>query len=107
MKTNEKHQHGLMTPLAAANPWLAPCRRCLARLEQVKASVLSEFRGQLESHERLLELAVGEAEALAWQTGFPQLVFPALAWEKARAVTTWHARQRSLQRTDPLRALAA
>jgi hypothetical protein len=44
----------------------------------------------------LLELAMNEAEALAWQTDFPQLFFPTLAAEKAGAVAGWHARQRRL-----------
>jgi hypothetical protein len=55
----------------------------------------------------VLELAVNEAEALAWQTGFPQLLFPTLAVEKARAVATWHEHQQSLRRQDSPVAAAA
>ena len=31
----------------------------------------------------ILHLALNEAEALAWQNGFPELIFPTLALEKA------------------------
>ena len=72
---------------------MATCRKLLAQLENVKANVVAEFRGRLEQHQHLLELAVNEAEALAWQTEYPQLLFPTLATEKARAVAGWHARQ--------------
>src|SRR6266478_4554539 len=77
---------------------LDSCRKLLAQIESAKAAVLAEFRETLADHEHLLELALSEAEALAWQTGFPQLVFPALAAEKARAVASWHARQEILSR---------
>src|SRR5579871_4457697 len=76
---------------------LASCRKVIAQIERVKAGVLSEWRQKIEAHEHMLELALNEAEALAWQSGFPQLLFPVLAAEKAEAVTTWHARQESLR----------
>jgi hypothetical protein len=74
------------------------CRKILAQLQNVKTQVVEEFRGQLGGHQRLLELAVNEAEALAWQTDFPELLFPTLAAEKAGEVTGWHFRQQSLRR---------
>jgi len=86
---------------------VASCRKILAQLEDVKAQVVAEFRDQLEDHQHVLELALNEADALAWQTGFPQLLFPTLAVEKAHAVTGWYLRQQSLQqRTAPLLAAA-
>ena len=72
----------------------ASCRRVLAQLKAAKASILAEFRDRLEDHDHVLELALNEAEALAWQSGFPQLLFPTLATEKAQSVAQWHARQR-------------
>jgi len=66
---------------------------------------LNEFRSTIEAHEHLLHLALNEAEALAWQSGVPHLVFPALAREKAQGVTEWYQRQRSLHR--PAKGLAA
>lgn len=77
---------------------VASCKRLLAQIEEVKAAVVNEFRGRLEADQRLLELAVNEAEALAWDTGFPQLLFPDLAAEKAVAVAGWHERQQALRR---------
>jgi hypothetical protein len=53
-----------------------------------------------EEQPHLLHLALNEAEALAWQTGFPALVFPELALEKANRVAEWHERQRSMRQPD-------
>jgi hypothetical protein len=41
----------------------------------------------------MLRLALNEAEALAWQTLYPHLVFPDLAAEKVRGVAAWNSRQ--------------
>ena len=46
---------------------------------------------------RLLELAVNEAEALACQTGVPELVLLTLAEEKVRATRQWLVRQGELK----------
>ena len=69
-----------------ADVCLTSCRRLLAQLEATKARVLAEFRGKLTGNEHMLELAVNEAEALAWDAGFPELLFPTLAVEIASAV---------------------
>ena len=59
------------------------CKRILARLAKAKAAIL--------------------AEALASQTSYPHLVFPALAEEKVRSVAAWEKHQRLLgSRTRPL-----
>ena len=62
---------------------LASCRRLLAQIESAKNAILAEFRNQAGVRERMLRLALNEAEALAWQTEYPHLVFPTLATEKA------------------------
>jgi cation diffusion facilitator CzcD-associated flavoprotein CzcO len=86
---------------------VASCRKLLAQIENVKAQVVAEFRDRLDDHQHVLELALNEADALAWETGFPQLLFPTLAVEKAHAVTGWHLRQEFLRRrTAPLLAAA-
>jgi hypothetical protein len=77
---------------------LASCRKLLEQLQNVKEQVVDEFRDQVEGHQHLLQLAVNEAEALAWQTEYPQLLFADLATEKAHAVADWHARQQHLRR---------
>jgi hypothetical protein len=78
---------------------LASCRLLLAQIQRAKDAIFAEFRGTLAAHERLLRLALNEAEGLAWQTAYPHLVFPALATEKAQAVVNWNARQQSIHLT--------
>jgi hypothetical protein len=63
-----------------------------------RALVEREFSSLRQRQPRLLRQALNEAEAIAWQTGFPQLVFPTLALEKARAVATWENRQQKMWR---------
>lgn len=76
---------------------LGTCQKLAGQIERTKDAILAEFQATLEAHEHLLRLAVTEAEALAWQTDFPQLIFPTLAREKAQAVVAWQTRQRSTQ----------
>lgn len=104
MKTtiDEKAQFESNTQSNFSARCMDSCRKLLAQLDRVKAQVVAEFRDRLAEHQHVLELAVNEAEALAWQTDFPELIFPMLAAEKASAVTGWHLRQQSLrQRTAP------
>jgi hypothetical protein len=77
---------------------LSSCRKVVAQIEKVKDTILSEFRSY-GTHERLLRLALNEAEALAWQTDFPHLVFPMLATEKAQSVVAWNGRQRTARQS--------
>ena len=105
MKTNETQ----IDPNVSANSTFAKrcltaCRKLLERLDHAKSVITDEFRDSLRGHEHLLELAINEADALAWQTEFPELLFPALAMEKANALATWQQHQQWL-RTRP--ALAA
>jgi hypothetical protein len=78
-------------------------RRALAR---VRETVLNEHAHLAGEHARLLRLALNEAEALAWQTEYPHLFFPALAVEKASSAVAWHERQRALRRGGHQLALA-
>ena len=64
----------------------------------VKNAVLADYALRAGEHARLLRLVLNEAEGLAWQTEFPQLVFLALAVEKAEAAVAWHQRQTALRR---------
>src|SRR5256714_662608 len=95
MKTNE-HNNNRPQSQNFATVCLASCRKLLAQLEKTKAAIAAEFREAFGAPEPLLHLALNEAEALAWQTDYPYLVFPALATEKAAAVANWQARQRSI-----------
>ena len=89
------------------NVCLASCRILLAQIEKTKKAIFDEFRELFEAPEHLLHLALNEAEALAWQTDYPHFIFPALAAEKAQAIAAWHARQQSMQQTNPGLAFAA
>jgi hypothetical protein len=40
---------------------------------------------------------LNEAEALAFQTEYPHLLFPTLAMEKIQAVSAWQSRQQLLR----------
>jgi len=73
----------------------------------VRALIETEFSSLSKLQPRVLQVALNEAEALAWQTGFPHLFFPLLAVEKASAVAAWHLRQQFIRRTEPILSLSA
>ncbi len=72
------------------------CKRLLVGIKQTRNRIANEFH---ETHGQLVQLALNEAEALAWQTTYPHLLFPALAVEKVQAVATWQNRQRAIHRS--------
>ena len=92
---------------AFRNACAASCRKILAQITAAKEAIFSESFNALKSREHLLRLALNEAEAAAWQTGYPQLVFPALATEKVQAVVAWDAHQQAVRRANPILELAA
>jgi hypothetical protein len=102
-KTEPKHSN---TP-TLTQVCLASCRKLLAQIEKTKDTIVTEFRESVGASEHLLHLALNEAEALAWQTEYPHLVFPTLALEKAQSIAAWQSRQSSIARTQPVAALAA
>jgi hypothetical protein len=75
-------------------------RKLVAGIGSAKRSLAAEFRNQFGPAEHLLHLALNEAEALAWQTNYPHLVFPTLAVEKARSVLQWSAHQQTIQQRN-------
>jgi hypothetical protein len=75
----------------------AASRSRLPTLQSIKTGLLKEFH-PVYRQGRMVELALNEAEALAHDTGFPLLVFPALAREKVEAVAAWNRRQRMVRR---------
>jgi len=83
------------------------CRKALARIRKVRQDIAAEYSRTFPGNERLLRLSLNEAEALAWQTDFPLLVFPTLASEKVQAVARWQHRQESLRRTNSVQPFAA
>jgi hypothetical protein len=75
---------------------LNTCKDVLAQIKNVKETILTEARNTFEAPEQLLRLALSEAEALAFQTRYPQLVFADLAEEKIQRTAAWSERQRLL-----------
>jgi hypothetical protein len=92
-EAGRRHRKG--TALAAV--CAASCQMVVDQVARVRESLFAEWREILATQERLLRLALNEAEALAWQTELPHLVFPALAEEKVRAVVRWKRRQEFLK----------
>ncbi|MGA2543461.1 MAG: hypothetical protein ABSG78_18075 [Verrucomicrobiota bacterium] len=69
------------------------CKQILAQMRKAKDAIFAEAHDTLKAREQMLRLALNEAEALAWQTLYPHLVFPDLAAEKVRGVAAWNSRQ--------------
>ena len=83
-----------------ATACLTSCQKMMAQMDKARKAIIAEFKTRFEAPEQLLRLAMNEAEALAWQTGFPHLVFPVLAAEKAQAVAAWGVHQQAVRRQD-------
>jgi hypothetical protein len=83
------------------------CKQLLAGIEQTKRRIAAEFREIVESNQKAFQLALNEAEALAWQTEFPQLFFPTLAMEKVQAVATRRTRRQILRQSHSVFAETA
>ena len=96
MNTNQETKENTAARSTFASACIARCRKLVAQIEKTKDAILGEFKQRFAGSEHLFRLALNEAEALSWQTEFPQLVFPSLALEKAQAVAAWQARQSSL-----------
>ena len=82
------------------------CKKLLAGIQNIKTALLNEFRQHTFAQEHQLALALNEAEALAYETGFPLLTFPVLAREKVQAVAAWR-RQQNKVRQESYELLAA
>jgi hypothetical protein len=107
MNTNRFLQPTVANPRTFSQQCLASCTKLIAQIAQVKERILAEFRETFQGREHLFQLALNEAEALAWQTPYPQLVFPTLATEKVQALARWDAHQRALWKPDSSWAFAA
>ena len=102
---NKLNETGGRTSLGAA--CLASCRKLGAQTAEVKRSIVREFEMAMAGHRQMINAAVNEAEALAWQTPYPHLLFPGLAWEKAAAAKRWAWRQQRIRQAGPVRPSAA
>ena len=104
MKTNNKKNKVVETK-ALQGKCATAHQNVTERLDAVKREVFSEFQSALGANDQLLRLALIEADALAHQTDYPHLLFPALAAEKARNAARWQFHQQFLLRSnDPLAA---
>jgi hypothetical protein len=83
------------------------CRKSQEQVRTLKESLLSQYGAALNGKEQILRSAITEAEALAWQTTYPHLVFPVLAEEKLIGARRWVWRQESVRRAAWSRVLVA
>jgi hypothetical protein len=72
------------------NSWVASSQKLIVGIERAKRELAVQFVGHPELPQRLFQVALNEAEALAWETEYPQLVFPTLAEEKIAAISSWY-----------------
>lgn len=109
MTTNETKQNANKTGLVMGfkQACLKSCDKVLARIKETKTAILTEAQGRAQASDLMLRLAVAEAEAIAWQTSVPHLIFPTLAMERVQAVSNWSERQERVRRQNPVLALAA
>jgi hypothetical protein len=101
MKPNKASQNQRNAELGSSfkSACLASCGKILAQIANAKAAAYNEWSTAVGTQERLLKLALNEAEATAWQT--------ALAAEKARSIVSWNLHQRVVLRRNPSALLAA
>jgi hypothetical protein len=65
-----------------------------AKLEEIRAGYLEEFRGDSPTFLHFVRLVVNEAAALACSTRYPHLFLSALVDEKLHYARRWKSRQR-------------
>ena len=106
MKTITKNEN-LNVEQTLAKRCVQSCKKLLNGIKRARNRIANEFHETLETNGQLVQLALNEAEALAWQTSYPHLLFPALAVEKVQAVAAWQTRQQAVQRHHALFAEAA
>jgi hypothetical protein len=82
------------------------CQSHNALLAAARHRIEREFPALRAHQPRALHLALNEAEAVARLSGFPQLVFPTLALEKAESVSAWHRRQQAIRQSGPVLSFA-
>ena len=105
MKTTESNTKNVSNNQTFKAACLGACEKLVAQIGQVKNNIVTEFKGV---HQTLVQHAIVEADALAWQTEYPHLLFPLLATEKVQTLAQWQARQQLyVRRPSPAYAYAA
>jgi hypothetical protein len=74
----------------APDSWVASGRKLIVGIEKARQELATQHANQSELPQRLFQVALNEAEALAWETEYPQLIFPTLAEEKIAAMSSWY-----------------
>ena len=97
MKRTHSYQRKNTQALSTALVCPSACDTVREVVSKAKQKLLNDYSELVGEHFHLLRLALNEAEALAWDTEFPHLFFPALAAEKAHTAVNWHRRQRALR----------
>ena len=95
MNTSE-NKNSYCKELSALTGNADSCEKLASQIADAKDRLNEEFSVRLSGHESVLRLALNEAEALAWETNYPHLVFATLAMEKAQAAASWENRQQLL-----------
>jgi hypothetical protein len=85
---NKSDKAGKKIVKIAADSWIASGQKLIMGIEGAKRNLAAAY--EFELPERLFRVALNEAEALAWETEYPQLVFPTLAEEKIEAISSWY-----------------
>lgn len=92
MNTNQKAEKNIVK--IVPDSWMASSQKLIVGIDKAKQDLAAEHKFELP--ERLFRVALNEAEALAWDTEYPQLVFPSLAEEKIEAISAWYGHGGSL-----------
>jgi len=83
----------------ALTTFCAACgRKLIAEIQRTKQELTAQFHKTFGGNERMLRLVLNEAEAVAFLTEYPHLVFPTLALEKLEGAVHWQEHQREILR---------
>ena len=99
MNTNNEIQQRVAPKFSLKKACQDYCQKLLAQINQTKQQLFADFREVFGLEDNVLRLALNEAEALAWETDYPHLLFPQLASEKAEAAARWERRQAIINRS--------
>ena|SRR5689334_22367247 len=99
-----KHIETTLANSSFTNLCVACGQKLLAEIRRTKKELASQFRKTFAGNERMLRSVLNEAEALAFLTEFPQLVFPSLALEKVEGAMAWQQHQQEIINGHHLRA---
>ena len=107
MNTTQCNKENLTTDKTLKDTCQELCAKLVQQIGQAKNNLVAEFQDAFATQEQLLHLAIVEADALAWETDYPHLLFPALATEKIERAAHWQTRQQFLLQNHSPYALAA